>query len=332
MAIRYKFKFLEKEILNINNILSESGVTFSFEDIQNYISALEKISPVIYQSYVRYAQFLKSTISKSGWQELIEYDINDMTIISNGVGYPSKFINYCPFSQVKEGIILINDVFSEYECDILDNNANYGIMFRGDEQNRYEGCYYWINKDLFSNSTIDMRKTIIKKLKIPTNHAKFIRLFDDEDIILSYVGFSKLNRINKYSFMIPSVDFESKNPKEYYSQFKNISFVCEIIQKDRLLDAVSIQLAPESDRYFALEIALDKTEILNYLQYLVDYKLLDNNKLSIVANFVAKKDYSNQVTYILKFRWDGENFKIKLYSEDLLYNKIIPLEIDFLSI
>lgn len=60
MAVKYKFKLLEKEIAEINNILSRNGVTFTFEEIQNYVVALQEISPVIHQSYERYLKFVES--------------------------------------------------------------------------------------------------------------------------------------------------------------------------------------------------------------------------------------------------------------------------------
>jgi len=60
MAVRYRFKLLEKEVAEINNILSKNGVSFSFDEIQNYIDALNEISPVLHKSYERYLKFLES--------------------------------------------------------------------------------------------------------------------------------------------------------------------------------------------------------------------------------------------------------------------------------
>lgn len=60
MAKRYRFKFLEKEIAQINNILTKYGVTLSFDEIKNYTDALEEIAPVIHMSYERYQKFLES--------------------------------------------------------------------------------------------------------------------------------------------------------------------------------------------------------------------------------------------------------------------------------
>lgn len=60
MAVKYRFKLLEKEIAQINNILSENGVAFSFDEIKNYTDSLEQISPIIHKSYQRYLNFLES--------------------------------------------------------------------------------------------------------------------------------------------------------------------------------------------------------------------------------------------------------------------------------
>lgn len=60
MAKRYKFKFLEKEVAQINNIFTKHGVALSFDEIKNYIDALEEIAPVIHKSYERYEKFLES--------------------------------------------------------------------------------------------------------------------------------------------------------------------------------------------------------------------------------------------------------------------------------
>lgn len=60
MAKKYRFKFLEKEIAQINNIFTKHGVTLSFDEIKNYIDALEEIAPVIHKSYERYEKFLES--------------------------------------------------------------------------------------------------------------------------------------------------------------------------------------------------------------------------------------------------------------------------------
>lgn len=60
MVKKYRFKYLEKEIAQINNILTKHGVTLSFDEIKNYTDALEEIAPVIHKSYERYEKFLES--------------------------------------------------------------------------------------------------------------------------------------------------------------------------------------------------------------------------------------------------------------------------------
>lgn len=60
MAVKYRFKFLEKEIAQINNSFAKRGVALSFEEIKDYIESLEEIAPVIHKSYERYLKFLES--------------------------------------------------------------------------------------------------------------------------------------------------------------------------------------------------------------------------------------------------------------------------------
>lgn len=57
---KYRFKYLPKEISEINNILYNNSVTISVEELQSYYKALEEIAPVIHKSYERYLKFLES--------------------------------------------------------------------------------------------------------------------------------------------------------------------------------------------------------------------------------------------------------------------------------
>lgn len=57
---KYKFKYLPKEIAQINDILHKSGVTLSFEELNNYYQAFEEIAPIIHKSYERYLKFVES--------------------------------------------------------------------------------------------------------------------------------------------------------------------------------------------------------------------------------------------------------------------------------
>ena len=60
MAVKYRFKFLEKEIAQINNAFSSRGVSLSFDEIKDYVDSLEEIAPIIHTSYERYLKFLES--------------------------------------------------------------------------------------------------------------------------------------------------------------------------------------------------------------------------------------------------------------------------------
>jgi hypothetical protein len=60
MAKKYKYKFLTKELGQITNTFAENGVTLSFDERDEYVTALEKIAPIIYESYDRYLKFIES--------------------------------------------------------------------------------------------------------------------------------------------------------------------------------------------------------------------------------------------------------------------------------
>jgi len=57
---KYKFKYLSKEVGQINNILYKHGVTLSFEELNSYYKAIEEIAPIIHKSYERYLKFIES--------------------------------------------------------------------------------------------------------------------------------------------------------------------------------------------------------------------------------------------------------------------------------
>lgn len=57
---KFKFKYLSKEVGQINNILHKHGVTLSFEELNSYYKAIEEIAPIIHKSYERYLKFVES--------------------------------------------------------------------------------------------------------------------------------------------------------------------------------------------------------------------------------------------------------------------------------
>lgn len=316
MAVKYKFKLLEKEIKEINQILSNNGVTFSFEKIDEYVNALREISPLIHKSYARYLSFLQTKISKYEWENLIEYDVNTMSIISNGVGYPSKFVANCPIEEVITSLKSLIKLFDNNES-VLDIKSNIGLMFAGNKREEYEGCYYWLNKDIFSYATTDLRKHFLNKLSITTNHSNFIELYDDSDVILHYVGYNKDNKLSKSAFLISTEDFCKKNPEKYYDNYHNISEVCDILRGDRMFDAISVQLTPNDENYLAFEISLKREELDNYFNLMIDSGLLDDNRYQKIINH--NYNFCNDdVNYIIKYRWHRKVFQIKLYTEEMV--------------
>jgi len=323
---KYRFKYLPKEISHINDVFARHNVTLSFEELNNYLKALEEIAPIISESYNRYIQFLKSTISNSKWVKLIEYDTEDMSIISNGIGYPPAFIDYCPIKQVNEGITLVKELLNDYAEVKLESIANYGLMFSGDKQKNYEGCYYWINKDIFPNLREELKESFLQNLSISNNHIDFILSIVENKTILDYVGYNKHNEKSKYSFIIPTDVFLERNPQKHYKNLNNIIDVCEVVSKERIFDVVSFQLSPKSADYLALEIPLEKHELNDYIWEIFDRKVIDEKVLDNIINYNFNP--SANFHYILKFRWDKNKFQVKIYSEEEVKKGSIPMELN----
>lgn len=323
---KYRFKYLPKEIAQINEIFNKHNVTLSFDELNNYSKAIEEIAPIISKSYSRYTQFLESIISNSKWVKLVEYDTQDMSIISNGIGYPPAFIDFCPIKQVKEGVTLVKELLSDYAEVKLETIANYGLMFSGNQQKKYEGCYYWINKDIFPDLSEELKNTFLQNLSVSKKHTDFILSLSENETILDYVGYNKHNLKSKYSFVMPTEVFLKRNPKQCYADLINIIDACEVISKERTYNAISFQLCPDSEDYLALEIPLETYELNDYIWEMFDRKIIDEKILDNLMNYDFKP--SSNFHYIVKFRWDKDKFQVKIYSEEEFERGIIPIELD----
>jgi len=318
MGRKYRFKLLEKEVAQVNKILEDSGVTFSFDDVKDYLKGIEKISPVLHKSYNRYLEFIgeKDSDKFKSILRSSEYEVTDnMRLVSVGHGYAYKYHEYCPVKNVAECSKITNLIFGDLslsEC-VFDYNSEYGLIYSGDDET-YEGLYFWLNQTILDRTTIEQKRLFFEYLYVDKTHIDFMCSLDS-DLRFNYIGFNDKNLVVKYAVKFPREDFLERNPRETYENYTKIDDVIKCIEDSNEITNITMQFVPGLPDAIAMESEVSMT------QYESEVKLLIFNNIICEAQGnrlleMPREKYSHAM---FKYKWDTtDNLQVKVYFiEDL---------------
>lgn len=184
MGRRYRYKLLEKEVAQVNQILNDNNISFTFDDVKEYLSGLQQITPVLYYSYDRYLKFLGERDSDK-FQSILkssEYEVtDDMKLVSTGYGYEYKLHEYCPLKNVKQCSNITESIFNAVglgDC-VFGYNSEYGLIYAGDgDEKVYEGLYFWINQTIIDRTSLHEKKLFFEFLQVDATHIDFMCSID----------------------------------------------------------------------------------------------------------------------------------------------------------
>lgn len=319
MGRKYKYRLLEKEVAQINKILNDNSITFTFEDVKDYLIGLQEITPVLHKSYDRYLKFIgerdsdkfKSILKSS------EYEVTaDMKLVSTGYGYQYKYHEYCPVKNVSECNRITNKIFNGIglsDC-VFDYNSEYGLIYAGNSK-VYEGMYFWINQTILDRTSLQEKRYFFDSLRVDFRHTNFICSLDS-DIRFNYIGFDDKNRVVKYAVKFPREDFLERNPRVTYKNYSKIDEVIKCIEDSNEETNITMQFVPGKPNSIAME---SEVSILNYPTEV--NQLVSNN---IINDYQGEKLLQMSLQKcshtMFKYKWDKtENLQVKVYLiEDLL--------------
>ena len=319
MGRKYRFKLLEKEVAQVNKILDESGVTFTFEDVKDYLKGIEKISPVLHKSYDRYLEFIGEKYSDK-FKSILkssEYEVtaDDIKFVSVGYGYAYKYHEYCPVKNVAECSKITNLIFGDMEISecVFDYNSEYGLIYSGDEET-YEGLYFWVNQTFLDRTTIEQKRMFFDYLHVDDTHIDFMCSLDSE-LRFNYIGFNDENLVVKYAVKFPREDFLKRNPREIYKDYSKIDDVIKCFEYSGEMTNVTMQFVPGVADAIAME---SEVSIENYE---TEVKLLIFNNIICEAqgNRLLEMPMEKYSHTMFKYKWDTkDNLQVKVYYiEDL---------------
>ena len=318
MGRKYRFKLLEKEVAQVNKILEESGVTFSFDDPKDYLKGIEKISPVLHKSYNRYLEFIgeKDSDKFKSILRSSEYEVTDnMKLVSVGHGYQYKYHEYCPVKNVAECSKITNLIFGELdisEC-VFDYNSEYGLIYSGDDET-YEGLYFWLNQTILDRTTIEQKKLFFEYLHVNKTHIDFMCSLDS-DLRFNYIGFNDKNLVVKYAIKFPREEFLERNPRETYENYTKIDDVIKCIEDSNEITNITMQFVP------GLQDAIAMESEVSMIHYESEVKLLIFNNIICEAqgNRLLEMPTEKYSHAMFKYKWDTtDNLQVKVYFiEDL---------------
>lgn len=302
--------FSEQDISEFVNILTKNKLKIEFEKKEDFLNGMEQLAKRASKK-IFIEKFYDTAVLK-----LREYDVSSLTLISTGIGYPYRFFDYCPIPNIKDCIDIILKSFGEVAHGVaLDFMGNFGIMYSGDDKNgKYEGAYFWLNKDAFNRATLQEKKYFYDCFYVPQKHTNFLMETDDISVF-DYIGFNKKNLITKYAIAMPYQSFISKNPKKYYGDYCNFDKVFSMLEVKEPDDWMSLQISASYPDYVAFETFMEKHQFDDYVNKMAELELITDKTKENLFNF----DFGNLHQFVIKFRWDSkEKFSIKVYTEEFL--------------
>lgn len=318
MGRKYRFKLLEKEVAQVNKILEDSGVTFSFDNIKDYLKGIEKISPVLHKSYNRYLEFIgeKDSDKFKSILRSSEYEVTDnMRLVSVGHGYAYKYHEYCPVKNVAECSKIANLIFGDLslsEC-VFDYNSEYGLIYSGDDET-YEGLYFWLNQTILDRTTIEQKRLFFEYLYVDKTHIDFMCSLDS-DLRFNYIGFNDKNLVVKYAVKFPREDFLERNPRETYENYTKIDDVIKCIEDSNEITNITMQFVPGLPDAIAMESEVSMTHYESEVKLLIFNNIICEAQGNRLLEMPREK-YSHAM---FKYKWDTtDNLQVKVYFiEDL---------------
>lgn len=318
MGRKYRFKLLEKEVAQVNKILEDSGVTFSFDDPKDYLKGIEKISPVLHKSYNRYLEFIgeKDSDKFKSILRSSEYEVTDnMRLVSVGHGYQYKYHEYCPVKNVADCSKITNLIFGDLELSecVFDYNSEYGLIYSGDDET-YEGLYFWVNQTFLDRTTIEQKRMFFEYLHVDDIHIDFMCSLDAE-LRFNYIGFNDKNLVVKYAVKFPREDFLERNPRETYENYTKIDDVIKCIEDSNEITNITMQFVPGLPDAIAMESEISMTHYESEVKLLIFNNIICEAQGNRLLEMPREK-YSHAM---FKYKWDTkDNLQVKVYFiEDL---------------
>ena len=318
MGRKYRFKLLEKEVAQVNKILEESGVTFTFDDPKDYLKGIEKISPVLHKSYNRYLEFIgeKDSDKFKSILRSSEYEVTDnMRLVSVGHGYAYKYHEYCPVKNVEECSKITNLIFGDLELSecVFDYNSEYGLIYSGDDET-YEGLYFWVNQTFLDRTTIEQKRMFFEYLHVDKTHIDFMCGLDAE-LRFNYIGFNDKNLVVKYAVKFPREDFLERNPRATYEDYTKIDDVIKCIEDSNEITNITMQFVPGLPDAIAMESEVSMTHYESEVKLLIFNNIICEAQGNRLLEMPTEK-YSHAM---FKYKWDTiDNLQVKVYFiEDL---------------
>jgi hypothetical protein len=338
MGRKYKYKLLEKEVATINKILIDNEVQFSFDDIKNYLNAIEEVAPVLHESYNRYLKFINSKeyeklknpseqfiqeceekIKLDKWRNNIslrseEYLVtDDMKLISSGYAYPYRFHDCCPLKNVSECSDIVNIIFSEIDITdcIFDYwNSEYGLVYQGDgSDNVFEGLYLWVNSNILDRTSLEEKQIFFQYLLLDESQIDFI-CSNDSNVGLDYIGFNAENKIVKYAVKFPRYEYFDKNPNDYYEDYSKMKSVISCLKKSNSKTNITMQFVPGKSEAIAIETEVSVEEYKREVNRLVSSGILEKMQGEMMLSMPIEKYHHT----MFKYKWDiKDEFQLKVY-------------------
>lgn len=343
MGRKYKYKLLEKEVALINKTLSDNEITFTFEDVKSYIDALQKIAPVMHDSYHRYLKFVndkkyeelsnpsdeflktcENTIKLDKWIDTCllrgeEYLVtDDMKLIGSGYAYPYRFHDCCPIENVEKCSSIINSIFAEIgitDCVFDYWNSEYGFVYEGDgSDNILESTYFWLNPNILDRTTTEEKELFFEHLLFDSAQIDFI-CSNDSNAGMNYIGFNTENKITKYAVKFLRHEYFAKNPSEYYKDYNQIKEVIASLEETDNGKDINMQFVPGKPESIAIETEVTNQEYTKEVEKLINFGIITEMQGEMLLTMPFRKYHHS----MFKYKWSSKDklqFKV-YYIEDL---------------
>jgi hypothetical protein len=303
--------YTQESVESILNIFSKNGIKLEFDDPYSLIKTLQTVGELTSEKH------LELTFLNSKKLVLLEFDIARKKIISSGIGYSCSTIDYCPYVQVKQQLGMLYDIFNFHVRHLIDLNGIYGVMYNGTDVNQVEGFYYWLDRGILYDITLESWDYILEVFNLSQKNINFLKK-ENANMHLDYIGFDTKNIIRKVAFATNKEAFLFRNPEKQYKNYKNMNPIIKLLgdyfNEDN--DWMSLQYSPQNQKYLAIEFSLDPFQVRDFANEMYKRNIIDESEH---FNFVDMNIPAEYQTSILKFRWDDEeNFSIKFYLEEFI--------------